>query len=151
MAIREKGVRLIALFSFLVIALILQCGCGGDSPEAAVKKFVGAWSSSDWEGIKKAVLPEDAKFTKEQEELAKQKFEQIKVKFENVRMETSFDKKDRNKARVVLVSGEITYQARIGGKIQKQAMDIKKMEKSTRPYFDCIRRNKTWYVHRKID
>jgi len=142
---------LVGLVLVVIVSIsLLGAGCGGNTPEGAAKKFLDAWSSGNWESFKKTVLPEDAKLTKEEDELARQMFEQVKVKFNGIKMKTTYDSKDKNKATVELTGGKIFFTAKISGKVETRSEDIAKMDKSSRPSLACMRRNGTWFVHQEV-
>jgi len=148
---RHTAVTIALLLALLVVVpcLLVAAGCGGDSPQSAVQRFLSAWQALDWNSYKNAVAP-GQKLTKDQEELAKQKFQQIKVKFQDVKMQTKFDPKDKNKATVSLVSGKITDTADILGKQRTDTVDISKMDPNSRPVYDAVQVNGVWYVNTSL-
>jgi len=121
-------------------------GCGSSDPQGAVMKYLNAWQAQNWNEYKAAVAPEKAKLTKDQEELAKQAFGQTKVKFSDIKMKTTYDKNNKNRARVSLIGGKTTYTARILGKWKTDTRDIGKMKQVERPVFDTVRIGDVWYV-----
>lgn len=139
------------LFALLVVVpcLLGAAGCGSDSPQSAVQRFLSAWQALDWQSYKKAIVP-GQKLTKDQEELAKQKFQQVKVKFQDIKTVTKIDPKDKNKATVTLVSGKITDTADILGKQRTDTIDIAKMDPNTRPVYDAVQVNGVWYVNTSL-
>ncbi|PKQ28791.1 MAG: hypothetical protein CVT63_01055 [Candidatus Anoxymicrobium japonicum] len=149
---REAAARatcVLLMLAILVPALVLLAGCGGNTPEGAVRGHLNAWQSLNWEAYKKTVNPEK-KLTKDQEELAKQKFKQIQVKFQDLKMQTGLDPKDKNRATVTIVSGKAIYTATILGKKKTDTQDITKMDSRDRPTFDVVRMNGAWYVDTKL-
>lgn len=144
----------IAVLVILVLALatpLLLTGCESNTPEGAVSKFLGAWQDLNWDAYKKSVAPANQKLTKEQEELAKKNFEQIKVKLDNIKMSTTYDQQDKNKAKVDLTGGTITYTAKILGEVQtSKPEDIAKMDPSTRPFYNTVKVDGVWYVDQKL-
>lgn len=151
---RVKAAAPRAVLAVLVLALaipFLLTGCESNTPEGAVSKFLGAWQDLNWDAYKKSVAPENQKLTKEQEELAKKNFEQIKVKLDDVKMATTFDEQDKNKAKVDLTAGTITYTAKILGEVQtSEPEDIAKMDPATRPFYNTVNVDGTWYVDQKL-
>ena len=142
----RKSLLLLFVASIL-IAPMLAAGCGSNTPGGAVNKYFSAWQSGDWESFKAAVVHQD--LTKEQEALAKQKFEQTKVKFEGTKMTTEYNQKDKNKARVMVTDGTVTYTAKILGKPETETREFKKLEKEQRTY-DIVKVNGVWYVDTKL-
>ena len=138
--------RLIAVVLFLAfcVSLVPLSGCGGDSPEAAVRKYLSAWQEGDWVEYKETVVPERRKLSKEEDELAKQKFEQIEIKFEDIKMETTYDKKDKNRGTVSLISGKVSMTADVLGEPKTETKELP-MEGWG---FDVRKVNGAWYVDR---
>ena len=136
----------LALIAVLVAPALLA-GCGGNSPESAVSKYFSAWQGGDWDAFKAAVVPQ--KLTKDQEVLAREKFGEVKVKVEGLKMSTEYDQKDKNKARVVLADGKITYTAKILGETKTDTEELKKIEKEFRTY-TVVRVDGVWYVDTKL-
>ena len=130
-----------------LLAAVLIAGCGGDSPSGAVNQYLGAWQSGDWNAFKAAVVPQQ--LTKDQEALAKEKFDQVKVKVEDLQMTTEYDKSDKNKAKVVLTGGKMTYTANILGEKKTETKDVKTLEKESRTY-DVVKIKDVWYVDTKL-
>ena len=125
----------------------MLAGCGGNTPEGAVKKYLNAMQSGDWEAYKEAVVPQE--LTEEQEELAKGAFEQVKVKVDGIKMTTEYDEKDDNKAAVVFTDGKITYTAKILGENKSETRDMKDVEKENRT-LNTVKVKGTWYVDTKL-
>ena len=73
----------------------------------------------------------------------------LKVKYQDIETETKYDKNDKNKAAVVMTDGKVTATAKIGGELQTQTMDIKKLEEPERTY-DTVRINGVWLVDTKL-
>jgi hypothetical protein len=148
---RHTAVTISLMLALLVVVpcLLAAAGCGGDSPQSAVQRFLSAWQALDWNAYKNVVAP-GQKLTKDQEELAKQKFQQIKVKFQDIKLETKIDPKDKNKATVTLVSGKITDTADILGKQRTDTVDVAKMDANSRPVYDAVQVNGVWYVNTSL-
>lgn len=142
----ERHTCAVFLCFLLAVAMLLN-GCGGNTPEGAVNKYLNAMQSGDWEAYKAAVVPQE--LTKEQEELAEGAFKQVKVKVDGLEMETEYDQSDKNKAAVVLTDGKITYTAKILGENKSDTRDMKKVEKENRT-LDTVRVKGTWYVDTKL-
>jgi hypothetical protein len=136
------------IVTLVAVALCACCllvpGCGDNSPGGAVNAYLGALESADWEAYKNTLNPE-AKFTKEQEELARQKFEQIEVKTEGLEIETKYSE-DEKKATVTLIDGNITYTAEILGEKKTDTQNIGEMEPEARPRFETIEMEGSWYI-----
>ena len=137
----------VLVLSLLLALAVLLTGCGSNTPEGAVKKYLGAMQSGDWEAYKAAVVPQE--LTKEQEELARGAFKQVKVKVDGLKMETRYDESDKNKAAVILTDGKITYTAKILGETKSDTRDMKKVEKENRT-LDTVRVKDVWYVDTKL-
>lgn len=134
-------------FIAVLVAPALLAGCGGNSPESAVSKYFSAWQGRDWDAFKAAVVPQ--KLTNDQEVLAREKFGEVKVKVEGLKMSTEYDQLDKNRARVVLADGKITYTAKILGETKTDTEDLKKIEKEFRTY-TVVRVDGVWYVDTKL-
>jgi len=134
-----------ALLSLLVVSVLT--GCGINSPEGAVSKYLNALQSGDWEAFKATVVPQN--FTKEQDALARDKFEQMKVKFEDVETKTTYDKTDKNKAIVVMTGGKVTTTAKILGNEKTETVDMKKLDEPSRTY-ETVRKDGNWIVDTKL-
>lgn len=129
----------------ITFAVLSTGGCGGNSPEAAVRQFFDSWQSNDWEAHVKSVAP-GRKLTKDQEALAKNKFEQIKIEFKDLEMQSKIDGKDKNRATVTVTGGQIVYTVNILGNNKTETQDISRMDADEKPSFDVVNVNGTWFV-----
>jgi hypothetical protein len=144
----KKSVPVVAaavLLWLLVVSVL--AGCGSNTPQGAVSRYLNTLQSGDWEAFKATVVPQN--FTKEQNALAKDKFEQMKVKFEDVETRTMYDQSDKNKATVVMTGGKVTTTANILGKEKTETVDIKKLDKPGRTY-ETVRKDGNWVVDTKL-
>lgn len=141
----KKSTMAVAVFVMVTLLVpVLMAGCaGGNSPGGAVDKYFRAWQSGDWNAYKAAVVPQQ--LTKDQEALAKEKFQQVKVKVEGLQTSTELDNKDKNKAKVVMTNGKITYTAPILGEKKTDTQDFKTLPKEQRT-LDVVKVKDTWYV-----
>jgi hypothetical protein len=130
-----------------LLAVSMLVSCESNSPEGAVRKYLNAMQSGNWNAFKAAVVKQN--LTEVENALAKTKFEQTKVKYQDIKIETKYDKNDKNKAAVVMTDGKVTITAKIGGEPQTQTMDIKKLEEPERTY-DTVRINGVWLVETKL-
>ncbi len=135
----------------LAVALVapLLAGCGGSSPEGAVKNYQKAAQDLDWEALKASVAPQRRELTKEQEELTKTEFEQVKVLFDGIKMQTVYSEEDEKKAAVVMTEGKITYTVNILGEEKTETKDISKLSKEERTYA-TVEVDGVWYVDRDL-
>ena len=136
----------------LVMALmapVLLAGCGGSSPEDAVKQYQKAAQELNWEALKESVAPQRRELTKEQEELTKTEFEQVKVVFDGIKMQTVYSEEDEKNAEVVMTDGKITYTVNILGEEKTETKDISKLSKEERTYA-TIEVDGVWYVDKDL-
>lgn len=145
----KKSTMAVAVFVMATLLVpVLMAGCaGGNSAEGAVNKYFSAWQSGDWNAFKATVVPQQ--LTKDQEALAKEKFQQVKVKVDGLQSTTEPDKADKNKAKVVLTDGKITYTANILGEKKTETQQVKSLAKESRT-FDVVKVKDTWYVDTKL-
>jgi len=132
-----------------IVAPTLLAGCGGSSPEGAVKKYQKAAQESDWEALKASVAPQRRELTKDQEELTKIEFEQVKVVFDGIKMQTVYSEEDEKKAAVVMTDGKITYTVNILGEEKTETKDISKLSKEERTYA-TVEVDEVWYVDKDL-
>ena len=132
-----------------IVAPTLLAGCGGSSPEGAVKNYMKAWQELDWEALKASVVPQRRELTKDQDELAKIQFEQAKVIIEGLKMQTVYSEEDEKKAAVVMTEGNITYTVNILGEEKTETKDISKLSKEERTYA-TVEVDGVWYVDRDL-
>ncbi|MBU4173338.1 MAG: hypothetical protein KKB90_01555 [Actinobacteria bacterium] len=136
----------------LAVALVapaLLVGCGGSSPEGAVKAYLKAWQELDWEALKASVAPQRRELTKDQEELTKIEFEQVKISMDGLKMQTVYSEEDKKKAAVMLTEGKITYTVNILGEEKTETKDISKLSKEERTYA-TIEVDGVWYVDKDL-
>ncbi len=132
-----------------IVAPTLLAGCGGSSPEGAVKNYMKAWQELDWEALKASVVPQRRELTKDQDELAKIQFEQAKVIIEGLKMQTVYSEEDEKKAAVVMTEGNITYTVNILGEEKTETKDISKLSKEERTYA-TVEVDGVWYVDKDL-
>ncbi|MFH1151187.1 MAG: hypothetical protein V1748_12010 [Actinomycetota bacterium] len=133
----------------VVVALAASLtGCGGDSPEGAVNKYLSAWQALDWNAFESSVAP-DNRLSGQDEEEAKIYLEQIPVEFKDIKLSTTLDPKDKNKAKVVITGGTVTYKPKIIGKEKTDTKDFSKIAEDARTY-DVVRINGVWYVNTEL-
>jgi hypothetical protein len=130
-----------------LLSVTVLVGCGKNTPEGAVSKYINALQSGDWEAFKATVVSQN--LSKEQDALAKDKFEQVKIKFEDVELATTYDKSDKNKAVVVMTDGKVTTTAKILGKDQTETVNIKKLDEPSRTY-ETVKVKDVWIVDTKL-
>ena len=141
---RSSPVAVIIALLPLLLAVSVLAGCGNNSPEGAVSKYLNALQGGDWNAFKATVVQQN--FTKDQDALAKDKFEQLKVKFQDIETKTTYDK---NKATVVMTSGKVTTTAKILGNPKTETVDIKKLDEPSRTY-ETVRIKDVWVVDTKL-
>jgi hypothetical protein len=128
----------------LAITLV-AAGCGGSSsPDTAVSNFFQAISQGNYNAFASAVLPERVKAMTDTESKSLQ--DQIKKKSEKysgMKFKVVYDKNDKNKAKVVVLSGKITAQNPTTGK--NETMDIKSVPESART-LNVVKYKGSWYL-----
>ncbi len=144
---RSSQAAFIVALLLSLLTLSVLAGCGTNSPEGAVSKYLNALQGGDWSAFKATVVPQN--FTKDQDALAKDKFEQLKVKFQDVETKTTYNKSDKNRATVVMTSGKVTTTVKILGKEKTETVDIKTLEEPERTY-ETVRIKNVWVVDTKL-
>jgi len=148
----RKGFRkLLALvLALAIIAPVTATGCGGSSPEDAVRRYLNAWQDLDWEAFKESVAPQHRELTKEQDELGKMEFEQVKVVFDGLKMKTNYSKDDDKKAAVVLTDGKITITLSVIGEMKTETRNIKDMSEEEERTYPTVEVDGVWYVDKEL-
>ena len=124
---------------------LMTFGCGGSStPDTAANNFFEAINSGDWGAFQGAVLPERVRVMSgtEKQQLQAQ-LEKKGEKYSGLKFKVVNDKKDKNKAKVVILSGKISGQSTASG--QQQTMDFKDVPEESRT-LNAVRYKGRWYV-----
>jgi len=141
--------------TFSITAVILTCaallltlvafGCGGSTtPDTAVNNFFQAINAGDSDALLGSVLPERVRAMSDTERQQLQA--QIKTKSETysgLKLKVSYDKNDKNKAKVVISSGKISAKDPTTGQTQNQ--DFKDVPEESRT-LNAVKYKGRWYV-----
>ncbi|MFH1151186.1 MAG: hypothetical protein V1748_12005 [Actinomycetota bacterium] len=145
----RSGARSVGILAIL-LALILPffaAGCGPQSPQAAVQDFFGAIQDQNWNAYLGSILPDDARsMSQEDQATMKADFEKTKTSFKDVKYKTEYDKKDKDKATVSVVSGSITAKDEATGETQKTTVDELKKTYGKVPTYNTENFKGRWYV-----
>jgi hypothetical protein len=135
---------MIVICAALSLTLVTS-GCGGSSkPDTAVANFFKAISTGDWNAFAGSVLPERIRVMSDTETRDLQ--DQIKKKTEkyaDLKFKVVYDKSDKNKAKVVILSGKITAKNPTTG--QQESMDFKEIPEEGRT-LEAVKFKGRWYV-----
>ncbi|MBU1670540.1 MAG: hypothetical protein KKF41_14865 [Actinobacteria bacterium] len=146
----RSGARSIGILVILLaIALpFAAAGCGPQSPQAAVQDFFGAIQDQDWNAYLGSILPDDARsMSQEEQTTMKEDFEKTRTTFKDVKYETEYDKEDKDKATVSVVSGSITAKDEATGETQKTTVDELKKTYGKVPTYKTENFKGRWYVN----
>lgn len=148
------ALALAALIAALACSMALA-GCGSNTPDGAVRKFLAAWQAGDWNAFKASIAPQRRNLSKDQEDLAKQEFDQIKVKFNDIRSRTVYDPKGKNKATVTLTGGKITITTEVLGQKKTETRDVAPKDKQGKALqesaWPVVKVDEVWYVDTPLD
>ena len=150
------ALALAALIAALACSTVLA-GCGSNTPDGAVRKFLAAWQAGDWNAFKASIAPQRRNLSKDQEDLARQEFNQIKVKFNDIQSRTVYDPKDKggNKATVTLTGGKITITTEVLGQKKTETRDVAPKDKQGKALqesaWPVVKVNGVWYVDTPLD
>lgn len=142
--------RTVSITAIIIICLALSLtlmtsGCGGSStPDTVVADFFQAISTGDWSAFAGAVLPERIRVMSDTETRDLQA--QIKKKSEqytDLKFKVVNDKSDKNKAKVVILSGKISAKNPTTGK--QESMDFKDIPEESRT-LSAVKFKGRWYV-----
>lgn len=143
----SKPVRTVAVI-IMCAALsltIMTFGCGGSTtPDTAVNDFFQAITLGDWGAFQGAVLPERVRVmsdteTRELQAQIKKKSE----KYTGLKFKVVYDKSDKNKAKVVILSGKVSAQNPTAG--QQEGIDFKDIPEESRT-LNAVKFKGRWYV-----
>jgi hypothetical protein len=147
---RKLSATSVAAAAMLLAAtcVALLAGCGGSSPEGAVNKYLSAWQAQDWNAFESSVAPAN-RLSGDDEQEAKLFLSQIPAEFKGVKLKTTYDPNDKNKAKVLITSGTVTYKPKIIGEPKTDTKDFAKISEDART-FDTVRINGVWYVDTEL-
>ena len=146
---------LIAACAAVVCAAVLLgiAGCGGSAPstgatdpQGAVKSFLDAVASKNWNNYQGSILPENIKALPD-DQLARLKGQLESTadapKFTGLTMSTEFDPKDKTTARVTMTGGTVTLAA--SGSTPAQSQKVADMPQADRVIY--VKEYKGhWYI-----
>lgn len=132
----------------LAICTALLPGCGGNSPEGAVNKYLSSWQALDWKAFESSVAPAN-RLSGTDEQRAEVYLTQIPVEFKDVKFKTTYDPNDKNKAKVLITGGSVTYKPKVLGEQKTDTKDFAKIAEDARTY-DTVRINGVWYVDTEL-
>jgi len=124
-------------------------GCGGAStPQQAVENFYKAVQDRNWNAYLSSILPDNVRrMTESDLQDTKKQFESSDYEYKDLKYKTIPDPKDKNKAKVELLSGTI-----IGtnpATNQKESTTIAEIKKNYNitPTLDVEKYKGNWYVN----
>jgi len=142
---RTVSITAIIIMCLALSLTLMTSGCGGSStPDTAVADFFQAISQGDWSAFAGAVLPERIRVMSDTETRDLQA--QIKKKSEqytDLKFKVVYDKSDKNKAKVVILSGKISAKNPTTGK--QESMDFKDIPEESRT-LSAVKFKGRWYV-----
>lgn len=142
---RINSVTAIIIISAALSLTLMTSGCGGSSkPDTAVTDFFQAISLGDWNAFTDSVLPDRIRVMSDTEKRDLQA--QIKKKSEqytDLKFKVVYDKSDKNKAKVVILSGKISAKNPTTGK--QESMDFKDIPEESRT-LSAVKFKGRWYV-----
>ena len=142
---RINSVTAIIIISAALSLTLMTSGCGGSSkPDTAVTDFFQAISLGDWNAFTDSVLPDRIRVMSDTEKRDLQA--QIKKKSErytDLKLKVVYDKSDKNKSQVVILSGKITGANPTTG--QQESMDFKDVPEASRT-LNVVKFKGRWYM-----
>jgi hypothetical protein len=142
---RNSSIAAVFVMCVALSLTLVASGCGGSSkPDTAVTDFFQAISLGDWNAFTDSVLPDRIRVMSDTEKRDLQA--QIKKKSErytDLKFKVVYDKSDKNKAQVVILSGKITGANLTTG--QQESMDFKDVPEASRT-LNVVKFKGRWYV-----
>jgi len=147
--LRTKVTKLlmVAVLALALAVPLLSAGCGVQTPNQAVRDFYNAIETHNWNAYLNSVLPDSVR-RMTQVDVIKQKKEFLATDFtyKGLKLNTVYDRKDKNMADVELQAGIISGKNPTTGKTERTTVAEIKKNYGVTPSLATQKYKGSWYV-----